>query len=55
MDPNETLRRLRQVGEELSRVEGVPAITEAVELFTALDEWLSRGGYPPADWQHTKQ
>lgn len=42
MDPNETLRQLRHA------VEGESA--DIFELFSALDGWLSKGGFLPTDW-----
>jgi hypothetical protein len=54
MDVNETLRRLRQliVDQELadSSEESAKLGWEAAELFRALDEWLSKGGFLPDDW-----
>lgn len=66
MDPNETLRQLRALTTQLSlRVASVEArgmnspvydelaegVAELSELFQALDEWLSRGGFPPEEWR----
>lgn len=50
MDPNETLRELRH----LIEINGEENFSEEIaEKFTALDEWLSKGGFLPADWdQH---
>lgn len=53
MDPNETLKRLRTIvydgtnnipGDRLASLDGM------VELFSALDEWITRGGFLPAEW-----
>ena len=54
MDPNETLKRLREIVKRW-HTDGDPnaildEFEEAVEQFTALDEWLSNGGMPPKDW-----
>ena len=54
MDPDEALRRIR----ELVATDMRPwkarghwdEVEELRELFEALDEWLSHGGFPPADW-----
>jgi len=46
MDPNATLTELREL-----LADGTPEGAEmALERFEALDEWLSKGGYKPADW-----
>lgn len=52
MDPNETLRRLRQL---IGGTENVVPWAEAVDLFTDLDEWLSKGGFLPQDWAGVQQ
>lgn len=65
MDPNETLRRLRQLAEYGRQLERPDAAAgdgyggytwrqlahEQAELFQALDEWLMRGGFAPKAWQ----
>lgn len=43
MDPNETLKNLRKYASDTGGEFG--------EQFEALDEWLSKGGFLPADWQ----
>lgn len=56
MDPNETLARIRQlIDTEFRDVENSPAVSrprlaELTEHFRALDDWLSRGGFPPEAW-----
>lgn len=55
MDPNKTLTDIRQLCADMSsHWMGVDALlsaqAELVELVSALDEWLSSGGFPPADW-----
>jgi hypothetical protein len=49
MDPNETLRRLR----ELARRDSDHPVysPEWPELFQALDQWISRGGLLPDAWR----
>lgn len=48
MDPNETLRLLRSQCND-------PGIDfdeyDVRAAFTALDDWLSKGGFLPHDWQ----
>lgn len=49
MDPNTTLARLR--AEVASHREHGDGDADAlVDTFETLDEWLSRGGFPPAAW-----
>ena len=70
MDPNETLRRLRaacrrehdlitQSAEEeyIDTGDLIEVTNEVVELAEALDEWLAKGGFPPAEWprRHTDE
>lgn len=50
MDPNETLRQLRELGTHGSWWES--DWPKAQELFEALDEWLSRGSALPDTWKH---
>jgi hypothetical protein len=59
MDPNETLRRLRELlstrqnldlddpdnDQELIRVGD-----DIAELVEALDDWITKGGFLPKDW-----
>ena len=59
MDPNEVLRLLRLTCKQFA-VDEHPAIRQAhaeeiIEHFEALDEWLSRGGFLPADWSRTER
>lgn len=50
MDPNETLRRLRELAErELNAPD--PDNADWAEWFQALDEWISRGGFLPDAWK----
>lgn len=60
MDPNETLNRLRRLtaihtewydSDNTEWVSIAICGNEIVELITALDEWLSRGGFPPQAWR----
>lgn len=47
MDPNETLRRLRELCEQPVSLD---ACEEIQQHFEALDGWLSTGGFMPAAW-----
>lgn len=46
VDPDATLNQIRVYIEEGT----FGALDEAVNLFTALDDWLSKGGFLPTDW-----
>lgn len=54
MDPNVALNRIRYIRHELDGK--IPAryrielMEEFMELFAALDEWLSKGGFKPSAW-----
>lgn len=55
MDPNETLRRLRDLMRtaETQRHELSPyEVADIVDHFEDLDDWLSKGGCPPEAWLH---
>lgn len=45
MDPDACYAELKQV---------LPQDTREAELFTALDEWLSKGGFLPKEWEKAK-
>jgi hypothetical protein len=50
MDPNATLQELRELTEQ-ERIGGDGSHAERIcELFDALDGWISKGGFLPADW-----
>lgn len=52
MDPNATLAELRElIGQWEHGTWGEARTDRAMGLAHALDEWLSGGGYLPADWQ----
>lgn len=52
MDPNENLAELRKLAEKNADREFVmdDDSFRMIELFQALDEWLSKGGFPPGEW-----
>lgn len=52
MDPDATLTQLREhLADSETYPHDLPASWDAVvELFQALDGWMSRGGFAPADW-----
>jgi hypothetical protein len=53
MDPDEALDRIRALAEQVianpdaAHFDGAADLAEQV---IALDEWLSRGGFPPGAW-----
>lgn len=49
MDPNEALKQIRAVAEQVMGGDR-DASYEMVGLFRALDVWLSNGGFSPDDW-----
>lgn len=60
MDPDEALRLAREAAEDLQRqLDSEDPSSSAIEQeaaklrehFTALDEWISSGGFLPADWR----
>jgi hypothetical protein len=54
MDPNELLRLIRATIKQMNVDENhdvwVAHAVEVTEYFEALDEWLSKDGFLPADW-----
>lgn len=51
MDPNETLRRIRELIMDLPNyAPGDEPAAELAVLFIDLDEWLSKGGFLPSAW-----
>lgn len=58
MDPDVTLRRaraaIRRGNHAPTRKEAVECYREAAEHFEVLDEWLSRGGFPPHSWAYPR-
>lgn len=63
MDPNETLRQLRELiltngdcgGPDDMDCPNLPIMGEILELFQALDEWLKKGGFLPKEWDVGKR
>ena len=50
MDPNETLRLIREACTRFEQGATYEDMDELVEHFRALDRWIRRGGVPPRDW-----
>lgn len=62
MDPNEALTTLRAMAQEQTDAPGFDSQQDALafvetftETFIALDEWISRDGFPPAAWVQEDQ
>jgi hypothetical protein len=56
MDPNVTLAEIRHLVTDIASTEAPDEddVQRLAELVGGLDEWLSRGGFPPADWDRTR-
>ena len=58
MDPDEVLRLLRLTAAQLKVDDRASTklahAEELVEHFTALDQWLRKGGFLPGDWTAAK-
>ena len=55
MDPNEALRRIREIVEktydkEMSSASVEEMFNDLVDHFEALDDWLIKGGFLPNAW-----
>lgn len=51
MDPEQALENMRTAAGNLADDDTLPEdVTLLVESVQALDEWLSKGGFLPADW-----
>lgn len=59
MDPDEALRLAREAAGEIENadddgtLEG-SQVGQLVEAFTALDEWLTKGGFLPDAWKRSE-
>jgi len=55
MDPNTALSTLREARETFSNAENdetaLDAAQDMSEAVSALDEWLSKGGFLPEEWK----
>lgn len=52
MDPNETLRRIRELVRAIQHGEAADgdAPTDLADAVQDLDGWLTQGGFPPDAW-----
>lgn len=63
VDPNLLLRRLREQAQQTMADLDNPELAEEVTAneaglatdFLQLDDWMSRGGFPPGPWQDTSE
>ena len=61
MDPDEALKNAREAAKRIQRVRDADTSDETLDeddafdladAFEALDGWLSKGGFQPAEWHH---
>lgn len=52
MDPNANLKEQRELAKKILEENNREDVDRLAELVLALDEWLSKGGFPPTDWVH---
>jgi hypothetical protein len=52
MDPNEALAQIREITGTAMRGQAYDA-DRLVDLIAGLDQWLTDGGFLPANWQRT--
>lgn len=50
MDPNEALAEIRYLSNLYWKGRGA-SVDDILLAFLDLDEWMSRGGFPPDDWR----
>lgn len=54
MDPNEALKRMRELSEELDRCDDEWTRSQLAEemamVWGGLDQWLTNGGRLPSEW-----
>ena len=52
MDPNETLKQIREVIRDLrdGEMPSMHAADTLADLFEGLDDWLTKGGFLPDAW-----
>ena len=55
MDPNAALERMRRLVKAFDAAENdwvaAQVSSELIDMVVGLDDWMSRGGYLPADWK----
>ena len=54
MDPDLLLRQIRRKVHNYRVGMGMPNLEGLISDIEALDEWLSKGGFPPEAWRHTR-
>lgn len=50
MDPNTTLHEIREILDDCSCCWDDDTRSRLAEKMTALDSWMSKGGFVPTDW-----
>lgn len=50
MDPNATLKSIRELANMMAQGNDSEVSVELTEAIDNLDTWLSAGGFLPADW-----
>jgi hypothetical protein len=55
MDPTTCLSQIREGFSNLCLDNEDAAIVEVLELFESLDDWISRYGFPPQQWQREER
>lgn len=57
MDPEQALANAREAVKDLDNATSISQESDAAErlatAFRALDEWLSKGGFLPSDWERS--
>ena len=51
MDPNATLKEIREIIKSWTKDESKDIPSRLVDLIDGLDGWISKGGFLPRDWQ----
>lgn len=59
MDPNETLKRMRELAEKIIKSNNAEESAQMgdrlADHFQALDSWLFTGGFLPKDWERIRK
>lgn len=54
MDPNTTLAEILRLVRDAEKIDPLMLIDELINNVRSLDEWLSKGGFPPDAWRHAR-
>ena len=63
MDPEAALEKIRALVREIQKLEDDEAddeefagpASELAEAFDGLDQWMSKGGFPPGEWSDPEE